>query len=183
MRVALQRGPWYRGEPSQETVSAIALLDGVWREAATRFSTIREIRIAAGRSEPMGIQTFLNQVLDERFQEAGWDGSESRYRLQNTCVRITFRHQMGLGSDLLDAVRLSSLERVEQCVILGAPLDFLKIISPRDAGSLSSFEKIVFQTAQLEGAVSPPLLIGSLSPVSRLSKHVHAEVFGKRLRG
>jgi hypothetical protein len=74
---------------------------------------------------------------------------------------------MGLGSDLLDAVRLSSLEHVEQCVILAAPMDFLKVISPRDAGSLSSFEKIVFQTAQLEGAVSPPLLIG----------------FGKRLRG
>ena len=147
-----------------------------------RFATMKTVRLAAGRPEPMGIQAFLNEVLDERFRAAGWEGSEARYRLGNTWVRVTFRHQMGLGSDLLDAVRLSSLEGIDQCVILGAPLSFLRIISPKDAGSLTSFEKLSSQVAQLQGAVSPPLLIGSVVPVSKLSKPVHDQVYGSRLK-
>lgn len=182
MKANLQRAPWYEGEPTVETIAALELLSGTWREAAMRFTSIREIRMAARRPEPMGIQTFLNQVLDEKFKEAGWDGSESRYRLRDTWFRVTFRHQMGLGSDLLDATRLSALEGVKQCVILGAPLNFLKVISPKDAGSLSSFEKIAFQVARLDGAVAPPLLVGSLIPESKIPANVYDQVFGKRLK-
>lgn len=180
MRAELQWTPWYQGDASGETLDAIELLDGTWSEAASRYATIKLVRAADGRNEPKGIQAFLNQVIDEKFSEAGWDGAEGRFRLSNTWVRITFRHQMGLGSDFLDATRLAALEGVEQCVLLGAPLDFLRVISPRDAGALSSFEKIVFQAAQLNGAISPPLLIGALQPVSRLSRHVQDVVFGSR---
>ena len=180
MRVELQWTPWYQGQATVETLGAIGLLDGTWREAANRYATIKAIRAADGRNEPKGIQAFLNQVIDERFNEAGWDGAEGRFRLSSTWVRVTFRHQMGLGSDFLDATRLAALEGVEQCVLLGAPLDFLRVISPRDAGALSSFEKIVFQAAQLNGAISPPLLIGALHPVSRLPKNIQDVVFGSR---
>lgn len=180
MKAELQWTPWYRGRANTESLNAIELLDGTWREAAIRYATVKAIRSADGRNEPKGIQAFLNQVIHERFEEAGWDGEEGRFRFANTWVRVTFRHQMGLGSDFLDATRLAALEGVEQCVLLGAPLAFLRIISPRDAGALSSFEKIAFQAAQLNGAISPPLLVGALEPVSKLPHEVREVVFGKR---
>jgi hypothetical protein len=180
MKTELQWAPWYQGRITTETKDALDLLEGTWREAAIRYATIKSIRAADGRNEPKGIQTFLNQVIDERFKAARWDGAEGRFRRSNTWVRVTFRHQMGLGSDFLDATRLAALEGVKQCVLLGAPLQFLKIISPRDANALSSYEKIVFQAAQLNGAVSPPLIVGSLQPFSKLPKNVQEVVFGSR---
>lgn len=182
MKVDLQRVPWYDGELTEEALGGIQLLAGAWREATERFTTMQAVRKAASRPAAMGIQASLNEVIDERFHEAGWEGDQARFRMANTWFRITFRHQMGLGSDFLDAVRLSSLEGIEQCVILGAPLEFLRVISPKDAGSLCSFEKIALQASRLEGAVAPPLLIGALKPVSQLPKSVSMLVYGSRLR-
>jgi len=182
MKLELQRAPWYHGDPTEETKSANDILNGVWSEAASTFVTMREVRAKIGGSEPMGIQPFINEVLERRFKDAGWDASDSRFRLNNTWLRITFRHQMSLGSDLLDAIRLSAIEEIEQCVLIGASLDFLRVISPKDAGVLCSFEKIVNQTARLNGATPSPLLVGKLSPLSLLSEKVHAGVFNNRVK-
>lgn len=182
MKVRLVRPSWYENEPTADTVEATKLLDGVWREATNLFLIQRELRRELGKSEPLGVQAFLNDVISQRFFGAGWTGDEGRFSKGQTWVRITFRHQMSLGSDLYDAIRLPRAEDVKQCVILAADDDFLKVITPRDWRSLCSFSKLSAQIAQMDGSFSPPLIIGELKPLSNLTPKAHGIIYGSRLR-
>ena len=182
MKATVTKAPWVNDDLTPESLAALELIDGSWREACSRFVTMSQIKVSAGKSAPKGIQFFLNEVLTERFVEAGWDADDSRFRLNSTWVRVTFRHQMSLGSDLLDAVRLSSMGGVTQCLILAAGNEFLRIITPSDAMAICSAEKFVSQVARLNGAISAPIFIGELAPSSKLSTPVSDFVFGTRLR-
>jgi hypothetical protein len=182
MKVRLVRPSWYESEPTAEANEGINVLDGVWREATNLFILQGEVRKGLGKSEPLGIQPFLNDVISERFLDSGWTGDEGRFTKGQTWLRITFRHQMSLGSDFYDAIRLPKTENVKQCVILAADDDFLKVITPRDWRSLCSFSKLSAQLAQMDGSFSPPLLIGELKPLSALSQKAHVHIYGTRLR-
>ncbi len=182
MKVRLVRPSWHKSEPTSETIEGINLLDGVWREATNLFIIQGELRRGLGKSEPLGIQPFLNDAILQRFMDAGWTGSEGRFFKEKTWLRITFRHQMSLGSDFYDAIRLPKAEDIEQCVILAADEDFLRVITPRDWRSLCSFSKLSAHLAQMEGSFDPPLFIGELKPSSALSQKAHGLVYGSRLR-
>ena len=182
MKVKLVKPNWYTGNPTAETTEALELLVGTWREAANHFALNHELKANLGKSAPLGIQPFLNAVIEERFLDSGWSGEDGRFKKKRTWFRITFRHQMSLGSDFLDAIRLPKSENIEQCVILAASDDFLRVITPRDWRSLCSFSKIAGQMAQLEGHITPPLIIGELSPVSQLSQSASSLIYGPRIR-
>ncbi|CAN2188736.1 hypothetical protein MCEMRE130_00470 [Candidatus Nanopelagicaceae bacterium] len=182
MKVRFVRPRWYTSEPTLETNEGVNLLDGVWREAANLFIIQSEIRKARGKTEPLGIQPFLNDVITQRFLDAGWLGEEGRFTKGQTWFRITFRHQMSLGSDFYDAIRLPKAEGIQQCVILAADDDFLKVITPRDWRSLCSFSKVSAQMSQMDGSFTPPLLIGELKPNTELSPTAHGVIYGSRLR-
>ena len=83
---------------------------------------------------------------------------------------------MSLGSDFLDALRVNRKEGVSHLLIAAASSDFLKLISPNDAGALVSFEKLWSQTAELKGVVDIPLFIGRLTPSSALPREVAAAI-------
>ena len=183
MKAELKRPKWYAANPTEETVEALGLLNGIWREAATRFAAVRSVQESKGAVTTFGIQKHINQVIDEKFQAGGWEGSNSRYRKSDTWVRITFRHQMSLGSEFFDAIKMTGKEGVKQSLLMAASSEFLKVISPRDAGSLTSFEKLAQELAMLEGATEVPLILGCLSPVSALSEPVRELVYGPRLQG
>lgn len=182
MKVRLVRPRWYTSELTVETNEGLSLLDGVWREATNLFMIHRELRKGMGKPEPLGIQAFLNDVIAQKFLDAGWAGDQGRFIKGRTWFRITFRHQMSLGSDFYDAIRLPKAEDIEQCVILAADDNFLKVITPRDWRSLCSFSKLSAQMSQMEGSFSPPLFIGELKPLSELSPKVHGVIYGSRLR-
>ena len=183
MKVALENAPWYPGKVTEDAKAGISLLNGVWREATLEFHAIRALRQRNGGTEPKGVQKFLNQSIDSRFEEAGWDGSDGRFRRGSTWMRVTFRHQMSLGSDFLDALWLSRKEGVSQCLILAAPLEFLKIITPNDAGALTSYEKVMQKVALLNGIYDVPLILGCLTPQSEVSTTILEGLTGARPRG
>jgi hypothetical protein len=183
MKLHLEAAPWAANTPSEELLEAVDIAArSVWRDAATDFYVTREARRLAGRPQPKGAQLFLNGVLDERFATAGWDGLEGRYRKGSTWVRITFRHQMSLGSDLLDALRLAGREGVRHLAICAATLPFLRLISPNDAGALVSYEKLTAQVSELDGVLDLPLFIGRLTPISVLPEEVSRSLHMPRPR-
>ena len=183
MKVTLENPPWYEAETTTSARAGVELLDGVWREAALEFHAIRELRLQNGGPEPKGVQKFLNKAIEGRFSEAGWEGSDGRFRRDDTWIRVTFRHQMSLGSDFLDAFWLSKKEGVSQCLILAAPLEFLRIITPNDADALVSFEKVMQKVALLNGIYDVPLILGSLSPYSAVARSIFDGLIGSRPRG
>ncbi len=183
MKTRLLAPPWCKLDLTEETIEAITLIeDDVWKEASIRFSAERDAKIKSGKSAPKGMQRYLNEVLVERFTSNGWDGDAGYFYKNKTWVRITFRHQMSLGSDFLDALKVCKLEGMEQALILAANRKTLDLISPNDAAAIVSFEKLEREIISLNGVIDIPLLIGELTPSSSASNDVNRELEKARPR-
>ena len=183
MKTRLLAPPWCKPGLTEETIEAITLIeDDVWKEASIRFSAVRDAKIKTGKSAPKGMQRYLNEVLIERFTSNGWDGEAGYFYKNKTWIRITFRHQMSLGSDFLDALKVCKLEGMEQALILAANRKTLDLISPNDASAIVSFEKLEREVISLNGVIDIPLLIGELTPSSSASNDINRELEKARPR-
>lgn len=183
MKTRLLASPWTKPQLTNETAEAIELLrNDVWREASVLFAAERELKIKSGLSAPKGMQRYLNDVIKKRFSANGWFGDAGYFFKEKTWVRITFRHQMSLGSDILDAIKVCKKEGMEQAVILAANRKTLDLISPNDAAAIVSFEKLLKEIMSLKGALDIPLLFGELTPLSSASNDINAELRKARPR-
>lgn len=177
MNVRLLAPPWCRPELTEEAKEAIEIIgDDIWKDASIRFYAERDTKLRAGKSAPKGMQRFLNEVLCEKFNSRHWDGDSGYFFKKDTWVRVTFRHQMSLGSDILDAIKVCKLEGMELAIILAANRKTLDIISPNDAAAIVSFEKLENEVLSLNGAIDIPLLIGELTPLTRASEDINREL-------
>ena len=183
MNTRLLASPWLKTQKTVETAEAIELLrDDVWKEASVLFAAEREAKMRSNKSAPKGMQRFLNDVILKRFTSNGWIGEDGYFFKGKTWVRITFRHQMSLGSDILDAIKVCKKEGMEQAVILAANRNTLDIISPNDASAIVSFEKLEREIMSLNGALDIPLLYGELTPFSSASSDIDGELRKARPR-
>lgn len=183
MRVGLLPAPWFANPPTEELVRACEILgDGTWREAAIGFYATRAALLRRGKSAPKGMQAELNRVIEAKFNNDGWIGSDGRFVKRSTWVRVTFRHQMSLGSDFIDAAKVCAREGCTQAAILAGESDWLKVVSPNDWRALVTFEKLRIATAELQGVLELPLYVGSLKGESCLPTDIDAELRKERPR-
>jgi len=183
MKTRLFASPWLRTQKTLETAEALEILkNDVWKEASVLFAAEREAKIKSGKSAPKGMQRFLNEVITRRFTSNGWNGEAGYFFKDKTWVRITFRHQMSLGSDILDAIKVCKKEGMQQAVILAANKHTLDLISPNDAAAIVSFEKLEKEIMNLNGALDIPLLYGELTPASSASNDINDELRKARPR-
>ena len=182
MKVSIQKPTWNSDPLTDESLEAMALLSGVWRDACSNFAATSQMRVANGKKAPMGIQQFINDEIDARFSAAGWEGKDAKFRKAETWVLISFRHQMSLGSDLYNALWLWKREGIKQALLLAGTLDFLRVVTPLDANSLTSFERYAGAISQMSGAFNPPIIIGALEASSKLDPTVAELVLGNRLK-
>lgn len=183
MKTRLLASPWVKTWQTVETAEAIELLhDDVWKEASVLFAAERETKMKSNKTAPKGMQRYLNEVIAKRFTSNGWTGEAGYFFKGKTWVRVTFRHQMSLGSDILDAIKVCKKEGMQQAVILAANRKTLDLISPNDAAAIISFEKLEREILSLNGALDIPLLYGELTPISSASNDVNAELRKARPR-
>lgn len=183
MQVRLLVPPWVKTELTEEAKEAIIIIgDDIWKESSVAFAAERELKARSGKSAPKGMQRYLNEVLIKRFSSYGWDGDAGYFFKDKTWVRVTFRHQMSLGSDILDAIKVCKLEKMDLAIILAANRKTLDVVSPNDAAAIVSFEKLEREILSLTGAIDVPLLIGELTPKTTASKDIDAELMKQRPR-
>ena len=183
MNVRLFASPWIVPSITQECQEAIKIIgDDVWREASIQFYAARDSKLKTGKSAPKGMQRYINEVLQNRFLNKSWDGDAGYFYKGHTWVRITFRHQMSLGSDIVDAIKVCKKEGMELAIILAANRKTLNLISPNDAAALISFEKLQAEVMSLDGALDIPLIIGELTPRTSASNDINLELLKKRPR-
>ena len=183
MKATLYSVPWTRPQLTEELSEAISIIgDNIWKEASIHYIAEREIKIKAKKSPPKGMQRQLNEVLVNRFREKGWYSDPGYFFKNRTWIRITFRHQMSLGSDILDALKVCKIEGMELAVILAADRETLNIISPNDAAAIVSFEKLQNEVLSLNGAMDIPLVIGKLSQLTSASDDISNELLKDRPR-
>ena len=107
MYTRLFASPWVKTQKTIETEEALELLkDDVWKDASILFAAERESKLKSKKSAPKGMQRYLNDIIVKRFTTNGWIGEAGYFFKGRTWVRITFRHQMSLGSDILDAMKV-----------------------------------------------------------------------------
>lgn len=183
MKTRLLASPWTKPQITNETAEAIEILkDDVWKDASIFFAAEREAKINSGKNAPKGMQRYLNDVITERFNSNGWIGDAGYFVKESTWIRVTFRHQMSLGSDILDAIKVCKKEGIQQAVILAANKKTLDLISPNDASAMVSFEKLEREIMSLNGALDIPLLFGELTPATSASDEINDELKKTRLR-
>ena len=183
MRVRLVAAPWTTPILTNEANEAIKIIgNDVWRDASILFYAARDTKVREGKSAPKGMQRFLNEILTQRFDEKGWEGDSGYFVKEKTWIRITFRHQMSLGSDFLDALKVCKKEGIELAIILAANRKTLQLISPNDAAALVSFEKLMNEVMSLDGAMDIPLIIGELTPLTSASTDINRELLKERPR-
>ena len=183
MKVRLVAPPWGKPNITKEIEEAVRILgDGVWADSSVRFYAERDAKVHAGKRAPKGMQATLNEVVEDKMLAKGWEGDLGYFFKGRTWVRITFRHQMSLGSDIIDAIKVCKKEGMELAVIMAANRETLKTISPNDAGALTSFEKLQSEIWSLDGAIDIPLLIGELSPLTAPSQLISDELLKSRPR-
>lgn len=183
MRVRFVAPPWGAPKVTKEVEEAVeAIGDDVWADSCVRFYAQRDAKIRVGKRAPKGMQGTLNEVIADKLFAKGWEGDLGYYVKGCTWVRVTFRHQMSLGSDIIDAIKVCKKEGMELAVILAASREALDVISPNDAGALTSFEKLQSEIWSLDGAIDIPLLIGELSPMTAPSQIISDELRKSRPR-
>lgn len=183
MNVRLVAPPWGAPALNEELEEAIKVLnDNIWRDSSIQFYSVRNSKQKMGKSAPKGMQRFLNDVLKERFQSYGWIGEAGYFFKNKTWIRITFRHQMSLGSDILDAIKVCKKENMDVAVIMAANRQTLDLISPNDSAAIVSFEKLQREVVSLDGAIDIPLIIGELTPRTSASEDINYELLKDRPR-
>lgn len=153
---------------------------GTWRSAAEYYAAEFLGKKSVGAKTPKGIQKYLNLVIDDAMQANGWEGNDGRFFRGNEWMRVSFRHRMSLGSDLLDAIRMHKSEGFERLTVVAASGEFLKVISPSDAASLCSSEDYQVQIDLNSKVLGIPICVGRLEPVSLLDSETSRIVNGRR---
>ena len=183
MKLRLYAAPWCKPKLTSEATEAVELFaNGLWAEASVKFYAERDAKRSADQRAPKGMQGTLNEMIQERFHDAGWHGDSGYFFKNATWLRVTFRHQMSLGSDIVNALKVCKKEGVELAIIVAADRETLKVVSPNDAGALVSFEKLQAEVQSLEGALDIPLLYGCLTSSSRASQLIDDEIRKSRPR-
>ena len=183
MKLRLVAPPWGAPGLTEEAKDLIALLaSDTWSESCVRFYAERDAKIRTGQRAPKGMQKTLNSIIEEKLIQHGWEGDSGYFVKGDTWVRITFRHQMSIGSDFIDAIKVCKKEGIKLAIIIAANKDTLKTISPNDCNALISFEKLQSEVLSLDGALEIPLLIGELVPVTQASQAINDELRKSRPR-
>lgn len=153
---------------------------GVWEAACLDYAARYYAAEAVGKSPPKGVQAQINEQIEKKLTSRGWEGSDGRFVRGKTFLRITFRHQMSLGSDFMDALILAKREGMECAVIAAAGMDFARRITPGDFNGIVTFEKLVPYYTRARPLFSIPFSIGELLPASSLASEVERLINSRR---
>lgn len=138
------------------------LMDGAWGSASDLFSARNHVRREQNRTLKVGKQSDLNEVLEGRFEESGWQGSDGRFFKDSTWIRFSFRHSMSLGSDFLEAFRVHKLEGFQLICLMYADENLLENIWQSGGQALCSYDKASAYWSQLYSVLEMPLVLGRL---------------------
>ncbi|MGI6033591.1 MAG: hypothetical protein ACOX69_09265 [Coriobacteriales bacterium] len=183
MKVELYTPPWGAPEMTNEGQEAIEIIgDNLWAESSVEFYAERDAKLRNGKRAPKGMQATLNKLLVKKFKEKDWLADSGYFLKKDTWVRITFRHQMSLGSDFIDAQKVCALSNVKLAIILAADRQTLDIITPNDSAAIISFEKLQREVIGLNGVIDIPLLYGKLTPKTHAAQTIESQLMHDRPR-
>ncbi len=147
-------------------------LDLVWVRAASAFFARHVALNSQPSKQPKGVQAFINECLEDALPQFGWEGGDGRFVKDGIWLRFTFRNQMSLGSDFMDALLLAHRENVQALIIAAPSMEFARLITPKDVNSIVTYEKLEEYYARANSLFQIPLAIGRLEATGPLSPDI-----------
>ena len=139
-----------------------SILTGTWEESNQIFQASNSARIAQNKKKKVGLQSDLNALITQKLIDAGWEGEEGRFFRDGSWIRISFRHYMSQGADLLEAYSVFKRENFKQIALIYGEDAFLKSVWPGGHSALCSYEKAVSMWSQYEEILPMPLILGKI---------------------
>lgn len=177
MDINLHHAPWHQEAPSKESQELFEIFgNNFWADVCTHFFAEQVAKKNMGKRLDVGMQRTLNKLLADRFRQFGWDAHAGRFAKADTWVRLIFGNSNTLGADFLEALKESKKNHVQTAILLGADRPTLDLISPTDASSMVSLNKIKREVLELDGIFDIPLFYGELFPISHACHEIEQAI-------
>ena len=146
-----------------------------FEDVLSRFKQENERRKESGRKEAQGRQSTINIMFREEFAKHDWEIEKNVFNdptndltidfwKRKVGVDVAFNHRSFIGGDLL---RLQAAAEVKNVINVGVYIcstkDFVKVISPKDASSMVSYERTKWYLENFYPVLTAPILLIGLS--------------------
>jgi len=140
-----------------------------------RYFKENDARVKKSAKPAMGKQATINLMFKEAFVNRGWEFEKNVFNdpgndlaidfwKRSVGVDIAFNHRSFIGGDLL---RLQAGAEVKNMIIMGVYVcptkEFAKIVSPKDASSMVSYERARWYLENFYSVLTVPILLLGLS--------------------
>lgn len=138
-----------------------------------RYETDNILLTTRGKKERKGMQASLNNIFREKFKELNWELEKNVFDdntndlvidfwKRGVGVDVAFNHRSFIGGDLL---RLQAAGEVKNVINVGVYIcpvkSFSRVVSPSDASSMVSFERVKWFLESFYSVLTVPIwLIG-----------------------
>jgi Restriction endonuclease BglII len=142
-----------------------------FEDVLKRFTQENEQRRGSGRKEAQGKQSIINAMFREGFNKLGWEIEKNVFNdpindltidfwKRKVGIDVAFNHRSFISGDLL---RLQAAAEVKNVINVGvyicATKDFVKVVSPKDASSMVSFERSKWYLENFYPVLTAPILL------------------------
>jgi len=146
-----------------------------FQDVLERFTNENEKKRLAGRKEAKGKQSTINAMFREEFLRLEWECEKNVFNdpindlaidfwKRNIGVDVAFNHRSFIGGDLL---RLQAAAEVKNVITVGVYIcpvkEFARIVSPKDASSMVSFERAKWYLDNVYPVLTAPILLIGLT--------------------
>ena len=146
-----------------------------FEDVLARFEHGNERRKTSGLKEAQGKQSTLNAIFREEFAKFGWETEKNVFNdpindltidfwKRQVGIDVAFNHRSFIGGDLL---RLQAAAEVKNVINVGVYIcptkDFVKVVSPKDASSMVSYERTRWYLENFYPVLTAPILLIGLT--------------------
>jgi hypothetical protein len=157
----------------QEIERVIQLV--LFEDVLARFEQENKHRKNSGRKEAQGKQSTINAIFREEFAKFGWEIEKNVFNdpindltidfwKRKVGIDVAFNHRSFIGGDLL---RLQAAAEVKNVINVGVYIcptkDFAKVVSPKDASSMVSYERTKWYLDNFYPVLTAPILVIGLT--------------------
>jgi Restriction endonuclease BglII len=146
-----------------------------FEDVLLRYTQENERRRTSGCKEAQGKQSIINAIFRKEFAKFGWEIEKNVFSdpindltidfwKRKVGIDVAFNHRSFIGGDLL---RLQAAAEVKNVINVGVYIcptkEFARVVSPRDASSMVSYERTKWYFENFYPVLTAPILLVGLT--------------------
>jgi len=157
----------------QEIEKIIHSID--FAEVLSEYEKENDRRIKEGKKKAQGKQIIINKLFRKEFSKYEWELEKNVFNdptndlvldfwKRSVGVDIAFNHRSFIGGDLLRLQAAAEVKNVIKVGVYVCPIkEFTKVVSPNDASSMVSYERVKWYLENFYPIITAPILLIGLA--------------------